>query len=215
VSPDRKRHHVVVIPGLGDAQASIRALAAHVEQLGMPVHVFTYPMKEWTIDRAALVLASYVEREVLQGDSICSVSFVGTGTGSLVQRYYLTHYEILPARRCVIVADLFHASDRHRGRRLGWLAKRRYGVALSQLAEGPEGFPIHCGVPPIPFGVIVTGARQAPDMHETRSIYAPAALLQAARAVTHMRAACRIALRTPQVRELISTFLLHGWFTEG
>lgn len=214
VSPDRKKHHVVIVPGLGDTPASIRALVAHLEGLGLPVHVFTYPAKEWTIDRTALVLASFVEREVLQSDPACSVSFVGMGTGTLVQRYYLTHYEVLPARRCVLVADMFHPSDRYRGKRPGWLAKRRFGVALTQLAEGPEGFPVHCGVPPIPFGVLVTGAPEAPEATNTQSIYAPAALLQAARAVTHTRPGYRRALQTPHVLDLISTFLLHGWFTE-
>lgn len=213
MSPDRKKHHIVVIPGLGDTLAVLRPLFTHLENLSLPTHHFTYPAKEWTIDRAALVLASFVEREIFQTDPASSVSFVGIGTGSLVERYYLTHYEVLPARRCLIVTDLYHPSDRYRGKRPTWLAKYRFGVPLSQLTEGPDGFPGHCGVPPIPFGVLLTGTLVVPSPQENRSIYAPPALLQAARAVTHVELPYRRALKTPHTLELISTFLLHGWFT--
>jgi len=219
--PDKHNHHVVIVPGLGDGGGRGGLLAKRLEREGMSTHIFRYPVREWKIDRAALMLATFVDTEVLQGDSARSVSFVGSGTGSLVERYYLSHYEVLPARRCVIVANPFHASDKYRRKEIGWLGRWRFGMVLPQLAEGPRGFPTHCGVPPIPFGVVITGTRLPPngDRRDNafirESIYTPRYVLREARDVVYVNVSCPRAVGNEHVKEFISTFLQHGWFTQG
>jgi hypothetical protein len=221
MSPDRHNHHIVVIPDIRDTGSGVGALARYLTGLHLQPHVFTYARREWTIDRAALMLATFVDCDVIEGDSVRSVSLVGLGVGSLILRYFLTHYELLPARRCIIVADPMHRSDVYRIRRVGWLARRRYGAVLPQLAEGPAGFPANCGLPPIPFGALVTGVTLAEGIdrfdnpHVADSIYTSPALLGKARDVLYEPTRCIRAPRTSRVCDLIGTFLLHGWFVEN
>jgi hypothetical protein len=210
----------VLVPGVDDTPARLAPLKTCIEQEGMRAHVFEYPAREWTIDRASLTLATFVERDVLGGAATHSVSFVGFGTGSLVERFYLTHYEILPARRCIIVADPQHPSDKYRTHKAGWLGRRRYGALLQQLAEGPLGFASRCGQPPIPYGVIVTATVLAPAMDKrdnqvvANSLYTPPALLTGARDVAYVATKCDRYARDAAAMTLITTFLQHGWFTQ-
>jgi len=218
MSPDRHNHHIVIIPTLGDTGKACAPLAKRLEAEGLTVNLFAYPTREWTIDHAALSLASHVDREVVAGAAARSVSFVGIGTGSLIARYYLSHYELLPARRCVVVADASHPSDRYRSKRPGWLARRRYGVMLSQLAEGPAGFASSCGVPPVPYGVIVCNAAMpaGTDTHDHEvsrdSLYAPPYLLKDALASHYCPEKCEKAVRKPQTLDYIIQFLRFGYF---
>jgi len=220
VSTDRRNHHIVLVPGIDDVLARMALIKAGIEQHGMRAHVFEYPVRDWTIDRASLTLAAFVERDVLGGEKTHSVSFVGFGTGSLVERFYLTHYEILPARRCVIVADPQHPSDKYRTHKPGWLGRRRYGALLQQLAEGPAGFATRCGLPPIPYGVIVTSTALAPAMDKfdnqvvAASLYTPPAVLRGARDVAYVAVKCDHLTRDTAAMALITTFLQHGWFTQ-
>jgi hypothetical protein len=221
MSPDRHNHHIVIIPDLGDPRHGAGALSHYLSGLRLPTHVFAYAWREWTIDRAALMLATFVDCEVIEGDDVRSVSLVGLGVGSLILRYFLSHYELLPARRCVIVADPFHPSDTYRSKRSGWLARWRYGAMLPQLVEGPGGFPSNCGVPPIPFGVMVTGVAlpEGTDRYDNEfvsdSIYTPRHLLAKARDVQYEPTRCTRAPRKAHVCDLVGTFLLHGWFVEN
>ena len=221
MSPDRHNHHIVVIPDSGNRGHGATGLSRYLAGLRLESHVFQYAWREWTIDRAAVMLATFVDVNVVEHDSVRSVSLVGLGVGSLVLRYFLTHYELLPARRCIIVADPYHGSDAYRSRRAGWLARWRYGAALPQLMEGPGGFPANCGVPPIPFGVLVTGTvlpegvGRVQDATVAESIYTAPQLLAQARDVHCERSSCARAVHKAHVRDLISTFLLHGWFVEN
>lgn len=216
---ERKNHHVVITPGVSTPASQFEPLVQALKREGMVGQVFIYPAREWTVDRAALTLATFVERDVIAGDTTRSISFVGVGTGSLITRFYLTHYEILPARRCVLVADPQHPSDKYRSRKAGWLARRRYGALLQQLADGPDAFSERCGQPPIPYGVIVTGLTLAPDMNKldntviVNSMYTPPALLRAARDVIYCPVKAERIARERVTQVLVSSFLQHGGFT--
>lgn len=221
MNTEKHSHHIVIIPGLNDTGKPANSLAQYVESDGMIPHVFRYPSREWTIDRTALMLATYVDTEVLENDTSRSVSFVGYGTGSLVMRYFITHYELLPARRCIVVANPFHATDKYRDKSIGWWGRYRYGTVVDQLADGPKGFPSNCGIPPIPFGVIITGEKLADgvavrdnDMVHN-SIYTPPELLKAAHDVVYHPFSCTGMKGTPALNEFVSTFLQHGWFREN
>lgn len=221
MSPDRKNHHIVIVPGLNEPAARFDGVCAELAGAGLTPHVFLYPSKEWPIDRAALMLASHVEKEVLHGEQGRSLSVVGFGTGSLVARCYLSHYEVLPARRCVVIADPRHATDRYRGRKPGWLGHWRYGPAIAQLAAGPDGMLGRCGNPPVPYGVIVTGT--TPDATADKcdneavrdSLYTPPTLLKGARAVIYDATSAQRAAAERAIQTYIAAFLQHGWFVEA
>lgn len=221
MSPERHNHHIVIIPGLNDTGKRCTSLAQRVESDDMNPHVFRYPSREWTIDRAALMLATYVDTKVMESDPSRSVSFVGFGTGSLIMRYFITHYELLPARRCIIIADPFHATDKYRKKTISWWGHYRYGTIINQLSEGPRGFPSNCGNPPIPFGVIITNSSLGQKMEPLNnkivrdSIYTQPALLRAAHDVVYCDVSCASRKAAPAVNEFVSTFLQHGWFKEN
>jgi len=221
MSPDKHNHHIVIIPGLNNPGKPGLSLAQRVESDGMNPHMFRYPCREWTIDRAALMLATFVDTQVLEEDPSRSVSFVGFGTGSLIMRYFITHYELLPARRCIIIADPFHATDKYRKKSIGWWGHYRYGALVDQLAAGPRGFPSNCGTPPIPFGVIITDTDLGQGMNARSneivrdSIYTPPVLLRAAHDVVYHPVSCTRRKAAPAVNEFVSTFLQHGWFKEN
>ena len=216
---EKHNHHIVIIPSLNDSCKLGMLIGQQSETEGMPAHVFKYPTREWTIDRAALMLATYVDTEIIQDDKGRSVSFVGYGTGSLIMRYFLTHYELLPARRCIIIADPRHPTDRYRKRKAGKWGHYRYGSILDQLAEGPRGFPAHCGIPPIPTGVIVSGVKREEEMDRIHnvfieeSIYTPTELLSAARDVVYIERSSRSKKSAGKLNKYVSSFLQHGWFT--
>ena len=221
MSPDRQNHHVVIVPGVRVLEKHCVPLTNHLAQVGMPVHMFGYPRLEWSVDRAALMLASFVDSEVLQSRGDRSVSVVGIETGTLIARLYLSHYQLLAARRCVLVADARHPADAWRQKRAGWFARRRFGVVLAQLTEGPEGFAAQCGVPPVPYGVLVTDATlpAGTDPRDNElvrsSLCASPSVLKDALGVVYVADACATALRVPRVHECISEFLLHGWFANA
>jgi hypothetical protein len=221
MSPDRNNHHIVIIPGLNDTGRRCTSLARRVESDGMNPHVFRYPCRDWTIDRTALMLATYVDTKVLEDDHSRSISFVGFGTGSLIMRYYITHYELLPARRCIIIADPFHATDKYRKKKIGWWGQYRFGTIIKQLAGGPRGFSSNCGTPPIPFGVIITNSTLDHERNRLNneivrdSIYTAPVLLRAAHDVVYHHVSCASRKATPVVNEFVSTFLQHGWFKES
>ena len=216
--PDKLNHHVVIIPGLSDTGNWSSVLSKKLESEGMATHFFRYPVKEWTIDRAALMLAAYVETHVVCKETFIAVSFVGYGTGSLVERYYISHYKISPARRCVIISDPFHPSDKYRDKKLNWLGKLRFGASLKQLTEGTRGFPTHCGIPPIPFGVIVTGVKKHTKKNKLNnpaiqnSIYAPRYMLKEANDILYTEPSCKNALSNNEIIENTINFLQHGCF---
>ena len=218
MSVDKHNHHTVIIPSLNDKGKLGILLKQRIIAEDMPGHLFTYPCREWTIDRAALMLATYVDTQILGEETGRSVSFVGYGTGSLIMRYFLTHYELLPARRCIIVADPQHPADRYRSRKPGRWAHHRYGPVIDQLAQGPQGFPANCGIPPIPFGVIVTGVSYTADMDRISnsktadSLYTPEDVLRAARDVVYVAQSCRTKKAASELETYISSFLHHGWF---
>jgi len=155
MATDKHNHHVVIVPGFSDSSNRNKVIANSLEEVGLIPHIYKYPAKEWTIDRAAMMLGVFVDTEIVKDEKNIAVSFLSYELGSLVTRYYVSHYELLPARRCVILSDPFHKSDKYRDKKIGWLGRKRYGVPLTQIAEGPRGFPTHCGIPPVPFGVIV------------------------------------------------------------
>ncbi len=214
---DKQIHHIVIIPGILTGKKT-GLLAKKLVSEGFHVHLFHYPVKEWTIDRAALMLAAFVDMEVLKDDPANSVSFIGCGTGSLVERYYLSHYEVLPARRCIIIADPIHPSDKYRKKKPGWLGIRKFGIPLAQLVQGKGGFPKNCGNPPIPFGVIVTGSKKHEIKDKTNnsfinnSIYTHSGLLKVARDIVYVPKKCNRAIAGSLVVKYIVDFLNHSWF---
>ncbi|GEM_PF-1262127 len=218
---DKQTHHVVIIPGILTEKKAGSLAKKLVVAEGFHVHLFHYPVKEWTIDRAALMLAAFVDMEVLKDDPANSVSFIGCGTGSLVERYYLSHYEVLPARRCIIIADPFHPSDKYRGKKIGWLGMKKFGIPLAQLVQGPAGFPKNCGNPPIPFGVIVSGTKLTDIKDKSNkkfinnSIYTNSELLNVARDVISVPKKCNSAIASNSVIKHIVDFLNHGWFEKS
>ena len=212
---DKQNHHIVIIPGILTGKKA-GVLAKKLVAENFRVHLFHYPVKEWNIDRAALMLAAFVDMEVLKDDPINSVSFIGCGTGSLVERYYLSHYEVLPARRCIIIADPIHSSDKYRKKKIGWLGNKKFGTPLAQLAQGPGGFPKNCGNPPIPFGVIVTGVKIPENKSLIQnSIYTHTELLKVARDSVYVQKKCNSAIVSNLVVKYIVDFLNHGWFEQN
>ncbi len=218
MSPDKHNHHVIIVPGFSASANRIKTIANFLEENGLIPHVFKYPAKEWTIDRAAMMLGVFVDTEIVEGRENIAVSFLSYELGSLVMRYYVSHYKLLPARRCLIIADPFHPSDKYRKKKIGWLGRYRYGTPLTQLAEGPHGFPTFCGIPPIPFGVIVTGTKTPKkggvynnqEIHD--SLYVPRYMLKEAREVIYTPPTCKKALGVKPMLALATSFLKHGWF---
>ncbi len=212
---DKQNHHIVIIPGILTGKKA-GVLAKKLVAENFRVHLFHYPVKEWNIDRAALMLAAFVDMEVLKDNPVNSVSFIGCGTGSLVERYYLSHYEVLPARRCIIIADPFHPSDKFRKKKPSWLGIKRFGIPLAQLSQGPGGFPKNCGNPPIPFGVIVTGIKNQENKSLiNNSIYTHNNLLKIARDSIFVQKKCSKAIVSNLVIKHIVDFLNHGWFEKN
>ncbi len=218
MSLDKHNHHVIIVSGFCDSGKRNKIIANSLEEAGLVPHVFKYSVKEWTIDRAAMMLGVFVDTEIVKDETNIAVSFLSYEFGSLVTRYYVSHYKLLPARRCLIISDPFHKSDKYRNKKIGWLGHYRYGVPLTQLAEGPHGFPTFCGIPPIPFGVIVTGTK-APrkggiynnqEIHD--SLYVPRYMLKEAREVIYTPLTCKKALTIKPVLNLATSFLQHGWF---
>ena len=215
---DRHNHHVIIVPGFKDF--GNKKLINSIERFGMIPHVFEYPVKEWKIDRAAMMLGVFVDTKIVQDRNNIAVSFLGYELGSLVMRYYISHYKLLPARRCLIIADPFHPSDKYRYKKIGWFAKYKYGVPITQIAEGPHGFPTHCGIPPLPFGVVVTGT-QLPkkggkinnkEIHN--SIYVPRYMVKEAREVIYTPLPCKTAMKTKPAINTAVSFLEHGYFKD-
>ena len=186
----------------------------------MVPHVFDFPVKEWRIDRAAMMLGVFVDTEIIQDRSNVAVSFFAYELGSLVMRYYVSHYKLLPARRCLIVADPLHPSDKYRYKKIGLIGKWRFGAPLAQIAEGPRGFPTHCGIPPLPFGVVVTGTPfpkkggkiNNKEIHD--SIYVPRYMVKEAREVIYTPLPCKTTLKTKPAIDMAVSFLEHGYFKE-
>ena len=201
--------------------ARLAGIVAELQQAALTSHVFEYPAKEWAIDRAALMLASYVEKEVLHAEAGRSVSIVGVGTGILVARCYLSHYEILPARRCVLVASPRHPMDKYRKVSPGWLGRWRFGAIASQMQKLADDVTGMCGKPPVPYGVIVTGTSLDAGMDKcdsqkvAGSLYTPPALLKGARAVIYDATPMPRAVDAKRVQEYVSAFLQHGWFVQA
>jgi len=218
MSIDKHNHHVVIVPGFSDSGKQVRIISRSLEENGLIPHVFKFPVKEWTIDRAAMMLGVFVDTEIVKEKENIAVSFLSYELGSLVTRYYVSHYKLLPARRCIIIADPFHPSDKYRNKKIGWLGNYRYGTPLPQLAEGPRGFPTHCGIPPIPFGVIVTGTKPPKkggiinNKEIYDSIYVPRYMLKEAREIIYTPPTCKKALTIRPVLNLATSFLQHGWF---
>ena len=221
MSTDKHNHHVVIVSGFSDSGNRNKIIANSLEDTGLIPHIYKYPAKEWTIDRAAMMLGVFIDTEIVKNETNIAVSFLSYELGSLVTRYYVSHYKLLPARRCIIIADPFHPSDKYRNKKIGWLGRHRYGMPLTQLAEGPRGFPTYCGIPPIPFGVIVTGTKEPKkggkynnqEIHD--SLYVPRYMLKEAREVIYTPRTCKKALAIKPVLNLATTFLQHGWFKEN
>jgi len=221
MTTDKHNHHVVIVSGFSDSGNRNKIIAEFLEEAGLIPHVYKYPAKEWTIDRAAMMLGVFVDTEIVKNQENIAVSFLSYELGSLVTRYYVSHYKLLPARRCIIIADPFHPTDKYRKKNIGWFGRYRYGLPLTQLSEGPRGFPTHCGIPPIPFGVIVTGTKVPKKggiynnqaIHD--SIYVPRYMVKEAREVIYTPLVCMKALKIKPILNLITSFLQHGWFKEN
>ncbi len=218
-------HHVVIIPGFSVTPKTLRSLAQWCSGAGMTPHIFDFSVRERTIHRAALELATFVDLEVLHKNeaeqSTCSVSFIACEYGTLVTRYFLSHYELLPARRCVLITDPWHPADAYRNKKIGVIGKRRFGVPLKQIAGGPHGFASNCDCPPVPFGVIVTNtdADKVKNPEKNKeilgSIFASPFLLRHAQDIQYVNKPCARALKRPEIHDYIGAFLTHGWFNEN
>ena len=218
---NKHNHHVVIVSGFCDSGRRNKIISNSLEEIGLIPHIFKYPAKEWSIDRAALMLGVFVDTEIVKNETNIAISFLSYELGSLVTRYYVSHYKLLPARRCVIIADPFHSSDKYRNKKIGWLGRRRYGVPLMQIAEGPRGFPTYCGIPPIPFGVIVSGTKtpQKGGIYNNQaihdSLYVPRYMLKEAQEVIYTPLSCKKALTIKPVLNMATKFIQQGWFKEN
>lgn len=220
---EHTEHHIVIVPGFSVTSRACRRLAQWCTRQGMVSHVFTYPLREWSVDRAALMLATFVDIDVLERDasSARSVSFIACEYGTLVTRYFLSHYDLPSARRCVLITDPWHPMDAYREKEIGFWGRLRYGAPLKQVAEGPHGFPSNCDCPPVPFGVIVTHttddakAREQQEKLVRGSVFASPFLLRHAQDVMYALPPCQRAIHMSEIRECIAAFLLHGWFSDA
>lgn len=218
-------HHVVIIPGFSVTPKKLRPLSQWCVKAGIVPHIFDFPVKEITVHHAALDLATFVDLNVLQTNEkeprSCSVSFIACEYGTLVTRYFLSHYELPPARRCVLITDPWHPTDAYRNKKIGVIGKRRFGVPLTQIAEGPHGFASNCDCPPVPFGVLVTNtdAEKVKNPEKNKiilgSVFASPFLLRHAQDIQYVNKPCMRAVKNPEIHDYIGAFLTHGWFKEN
>jgi triacylglycerol lipase len=149
-------HHdtVILVHGLFNWPIIMKRIEWALEREGYQVINWGYPSRDDTIEEHAAKL----DRLVRSIHSNRTIHFVGFSLGGLVVRYYLTHYELPPAGRFVMIAPPNHGSERadqlYPYRWFRWL----YGThSTEQLCASNRQFYEEMGRPPIEFGIIAGG----------------------------------------------------------
>jgi triacylglycerol lipase len=145
---------VILVHGLFNRPIVMKRIDWALEREGYHVVNWGYPSREYAIEEHAAKL----DRLVRSINSDRTIHFVGFSLGSLVIRYFLTHYDLPHPGRFVMIAPPNHGSERadqlYPYRWFRWL----YGTrSTEQLCASNRRFYEELGRPPIEFGIIAGG----------------------------------------------------------
>ncbi len=144
---------VVLIHGLFRGPESMEEIAAALKKRGYSVINFAYSSRSESLDRVAHRLYSLIENNA--GKNIKSLSFVTHSLGSLVGRYYLSHYGVDRLKRMVMIAPPNRGSvwGRILGKNLPFM-KSIIGKSGNIISNGMGENDM---IPPCEFGIIAGG----------------------------------------------------------
>jgi triacylglycerol lipase len=152
--PPTRHDTVILVHGLFNRPIFMKRIEWALEREGYHVVNWGYPSRDCTIEEHAAKL----DRLVRSINGKPTIHFVGFSLGSLVIRYYLTHYGLPQAGRFVMIAPPNHGSERadqlYHYRWFRWL----YGTrSTDQLRASNRKFYEELGRPSIEFGIIAGG----------------------------------------------------------
>jgi len=148
------REVVILLHGILDKPLIMARLENKLNDNGYTVVNWGYASTSQTIEEIARQLDNVVKREKKD----VTIHFVGFSLGSIVARYYLTHYPLANAGRFVMIAPPNHGSpmaDTVYG--YTWLRWLFGSKAIRQLRVVNKEFFDSMGIPPCEFGIIAGG----------------------------------------------------------
>ena len=153
-----KTDTVILLHGIMNRPFHMTRIKWALENEGFRVINWGYPSTKKTVEEHASDLHKIVQS--LDHDQ--RIHFVGFSLGSIVIRYYLTHYEVDNAGRFVMIAppnqgseiaDLLYP--------YGWFGFLYGTKSMTQLRASNQVFFEAMGTPPVPFGIIAGGRGDA------------------------------------------------------
>ncbi|OGS19609.1 MAG: hypothetical protein A2219_07415 [Elusimicrobia bacterium RIFOXYA2_FULL_50_26] len=145
---------VILLHGILDKPFIMARLENKLNNNGYAVVNWGYASTSQTIEEIARQLDNIVKREKKD----VTIHFVGFSLGSIVARYYLTHYEPDNVGRFVMIAPPNHGSpmaDQVYG--YTWLRWLFGSKAIRQLRVANKDFFDSMGIPACEFGIIAGG----------------------------------------------------------
>ncbi|MBI1882746.1 MAG: hypothetical protein HYS08_00865 [Chlamydiae bacterium] len=155
-SIEKSRETVILLHGILNRPIIMARIERALEREGYEVINWGYPSRQGTIEEHAAALNKFIKTL----DNRQTLHFVGFSLGSIIIRYYLTHYSIKNMGRFVMIAPPNHGSERvdrlYQYQWFRWL----YGTkSVWQLRASNTDFFKECGIPPVEFGIIA-GSRE-------------------------------------------------------
>ncbi len=149
-----KGETVILLHGIMNHPIMMGCIERGLKRQGYEVINWGYPSSRRTVQEHAQELHKIVKSI----DHDQTIHFVGFSLGSIVIRYYLTHYPVNNINRFVMIAPPNHGSEMvnhlYPYKWFQWL----YGTkSVWQLSTRDQRFFEECGIPPVEFGIIAGG----------------------------------------------------------
>ncbi len=150
----QKNEIVIILHGILNRPMIMQDIQRALEREGYEVKNWGYKSRKKLVQEYAADLDAFVKALPLDTKK----HFVGFSLGSIITRYYLSHYPLQNCGRFVMIAPPNHGSEVAEAlydfKWFQWI----YGTkAIQQLKSDNSDFFEKCGVPPCEFGIIVGG----------------------------------------------------------
>ena len=142
---------VILLHGILNTPFFMQKIAWTLKKAGYAVCNWGYSSRNKTIEEFARDLHAIVRPLSNKG----TVHFVGFSLGTIIIRYYLSHYHVKNLGRFVMLAPPNHGSEKAETLYQYWWFRLLYGSkSIKQLFASNKQFFRQCGIPSCTFGII-------------------------------------------------------------
>lgn len=146
---------VILLHGVLRTPMSMKIIELRLEKEGFDVLNYGYHSRQKIIENHAKDLAEFLQTQEFEPTD--TVHFVTHSMGSLVARYFLSHYKLNHAGRFVMIAPPNQGSSM-----ADYLSEKKWyrwiwGAPAEQFLTADSSFAKNAGIPPREFGIIAGG----------------------------------------------------------